>query len=74
MTSSCATRRRQVGARPDVDWQSILHSYPRFILEAMVLWICFRVIRSTDVPADKSAAWAIIGLIVSSIINNLQNS
>lgn len=37
-----------------------------------MLLLCFRILaRSTD-PADKSAAWAIIGLVVASIIRNLQ--
>jgi hypothetical protein len=48
-----------------------LDTYPRFVLEGIVLLLCFQTLRRTTDPADKSAAWAIIGLVVASIIRNL---
>jgi hypothetical protein len=47
---------------------------PRFILEAVILYYCFRVILHTPDDRDKSAAWAIVGLIVASVIRNLSGT
>jgi hypothetical protein len=54
-----------------VELDKFLDAYPRFVLEALVLWYCFRVILHTPDDRDKSAAWAIVGLVVASIIRNL---
>jgi hypothetical protein len=43
----------------------------RFSLELVVLIGCFVIIARQKEAADKAAAWAIIGLVVASVIRNL---
>jgi len=45
--------------------------FARFGLELVTLVLCFRVIRTASTEGDKAAAWAIIGLVVASVIRNL---